>query len=92
MRMWVTNFGSTSNSMKKYPIILHSFFFTQKLHQNIQTSSKTHSTSYPVGTGGPFPEAKRSECEEDYSPQSSIEVNNGGAKPPLPHMSSWYSA
>jgi hypothetical protein len=27
-----------------------------------------------------------------YSPPSSFEVKNVGAIPPLPHMSSWYSA
>jgi hypothetical protein len=28
----------------------------------------------------------------DHSPPSSAEVKNGGAIPPLPHMSSWHSA
>jgi hypothetical protein len=30
--------------------------------------------------------------EADHSPPSSAEVKNGGARPPLPHMSSWHSA
>jgi hypothetical protein len=35
--------------------------------------------------------AKRQEREADHSPQSSVMVKNGGATPPLPHMSSWHS-
>jgi hypothetical protein len=35
---------------------------------------------------------KWSEHEADRSPQSSAEVKNGGAIPPLLHMSSWRSA
>jgi hypothetical protein len=30
--------------------------------------------------------------EADHSPWSSAEVKNGGAIPPLPHMSSWCGA
>jgi hypothetical protein len=30
--------------------------------------------------------------ESDHSPPSNVEVNSYGAKPPLPHMSSWHSA
>jgi hypothetical protein len=30
--------------------------------------------------------------ESDHSLSSSTEVKNGGAVPPLPHMSSWHSA
>jgi hypothetical protein len=30
--------------------------------------------------------------EADFSPTSSVEVKNGGAIPPLLHMSSWHSA
>jgi hypothetical protein len=35
---------------------------------------------------------KRSRREADHSPPSSVEVKNGGAIPPLPHMSSWRGA
>jgi hypothetical protein len=38
------------------------------------------------------PGIKRQGREADRSPPSSAEVNNGGAIPPLPHMSSWHSA
>jgi hypothetical protein len=31
-------------------------------------------------------------CEMDHSPPSSVEVKNGGAIPPLPHMTSWHGA
>jgi hypothetical protein len=48
--------------------------------------------SYPVGTGGSFPEFKAAGRETDHSPPSSAEVKNTGAVDPLPHISSWYSA
>jgi hypothetical protein len=35
---------------------------------------------------------KKLEHEVDHSPLSSAEIKNGGAIPPLPHMSSWQSA
>jgi hypothetical protein len=35
---------------------------------------------------------KRLECEADHSPLSSAEVKNGGAVPPILHMSSWHGA
>jgi hypothetical protein len=31
-------------------------------------------------------------CEADHSPPCSVEVKNGGAMPPLPHMPPWHSA
>jgi hypothetical protein len=34
----------------------------------------------------------RSGWEADHSSPSSVEVKNGGAIPPLPHMPSWHSA
>jgi hypothetical protein len=48
--------------------------------------------SYPMGTGALSPGIKRSGREADHSPPSSSKVKNGGAIPPLPHMSSWHSA
>jgi hypothetical protein len=40
---------------------------------------------------GPLsPGLKRQGREADHSPPSSDEVKNGGAIPPLPHMSSWH--
>jgi hypothetical protein len=38
------------------------------------------------------PGVKRPVCEADDSPPSSAEVKNGGAMPPVPHMSSLRSA
>jgi hypothetical protein len=40
--------------------------------------------------GALSPGVKRPGREADLSPQSSAEVENGGATPSLPHMSSWY--
>jgi hypothetical protein len=62
--------------------LLHSF----------QTGSGPHPPSYPMCTGSSFPRVKRAGCEAIHSPPSSVEVKNGGATPPLPHMSSWHSA
>jgi hypothetical protein len=40
-------------------------------------SSEDHPTSYPLGTGGPFPGSKAlPECDTDHSPPSSAEVKN----------------
>jgi hypothetical protein len=38
------------------------------------------------------PGIKRSRREADHSPKCSVEVKNIGAIPPLPYISSWYSA
>jgi hypothetical protein len=38
------------------------------------------------------PRLKRTGSEADHSPPSSTEVKNGGAIPPLPHMSPWHNA
>jgi hypothetical protein len=35
---------------------------------------------------------KEVERESNHSPPSSVDVKNGGAKPPLPHTSSWRGA
>jgi hypothetical protein len=40
----------------------------------VQTGSGAHPTSYPMGTGGPFPEVKRQGHEADHSPPTSAEV------------------
>jgi hypothetical protein len=50
---------------------------------NVQTGSGAHPTTYPMGNRGSFPGGKA-----DHSPPSSAEVKNGGAIPPLPHVSS----
>jgi hypothetical protein len=54
----------------------------------VQTGSEAHPASYPMGTGGPFPEGKaRPECDADHSPPSS--GRGVGAIPPLPHAPPW---
>jgi hypothetical protein len=40
--------------------------------------------------GALSPGVKRQGSVADHSPPSSAEVKNGGAIPPLPHMSSWH--
>jgi hypothetical protein len=41
----------------------------------VQTGSGAHLASYPMGTGGPFPEGKaRPRRDADHSPPSSAEV------------------
>jgi hypothetical protein len=51
------------------------------LLHSVQTGSGVHAIS---------PRLERLGREADHSPPSSAEVKNGGAIPPLPHMSSWY--
>jgi hypothetical protein len=42
-----------------------------------QTGSGAHPASYPVGTGGPFPQGKAQLVRDaDHSPPSSAEVKN----------------
>jgi hypothetical protein len=55
------------------------------------TRSEGHPVSYPMCTWS-FSGVKRYEREAHYSPPSIAEAKNGGAIPPLPHMSSWDSA
>jgi hypothetical protein len=64
-----------------------SWHYTDKL---LLVGSGTHPASYPLGTGGTFPGGKAPET--DHSPPSSAKVKNGGAVPPLSHMSSCLSA
>jgi hypothetical protein len=45
-------------------------------HPRVQTVSGAHSSSYPVGSRGSFPEVKQPEREADQSPPSSVEVKN----------------
>jgi hypothetical protein len=39
-----------------------------------------------------YPGVKRPVREADHSPPSGAQAKDGGAIPPLPHMSSWHSA
>jgi hypothetical protein len=54
----------------------------------IEAGSGVHSVSYPMCTGADFPKSKRQRREADYHSPSSAEVKNGGAIPPLLHLSS----
>jgi hypothetical protein len=45
----------------------------------------------PWVLGALSPGVKRQDREVDHSPLSNTEVKNGGAIPPLSHMSSWDS-
>jgi hypothetical protein len=58
------------------------------LHR-VQTACEAHPASYSMRTGDSFPEVKRLGRDADRSPPSNAELKNGGAIPPLPHMSSW---
>jgi hypothetical protein len=58
-------------------------------HHPVQTGSAVHAASYPVCTGALSPEVKRIWYEAGQSHSSSVEVKNGGAVTPFPHMSSW---
>jgi hypothetical protein len=44
------------------------------LHHRLRNGSGTHPASYPMGTRGFFPRAKRPGCDADHSPPSSAEV------------------
>jgi hypothetical protein len=54
------------------------------LLHSIQTGFGAHSASNLMGTGDSPAVSKRSGCEAYHSLQSSAEVKNGGAIPPLP--------
>jgi hypothetical protein len=53
---------------------------------SVQTDSATQPASYPMGTG-----ALCSGRAADHSLPPSTEVKIGGAIPPFPPLSSWYS-
>jgi hypothetical protein len=46
------------------------------LHHLVQNGSGAHPASYPIGTGGCFPEGRVQGREADPSPPSSTEVKN----------------
>jgi hypothetical protein len=55
------------------------------LHR-IETGYRAHPASYPMGTWGSFPGVMGPGREAEHSPQSSVEVKNGGAVHPLTHV------
>jgi hypothetical protein len=67
---------------REYIYVLHS----------VQTESGAHPASYSMGTWGNFLGMKRLGLEADHSLPFNAEVKNGGAIPPLSHMSLWNSA
>jgi hypothetical protein len=56
------------------------------LYYSVQTGSGAHPASYPMRLGGDFSRVKWPRSEVDRA-----EAKNGGAIPPLPHMSSWHN-
>jgi len=46
------------------------------LHHRVQTGSKFHPASYPVGNRASFPGVKRPGREADHSPPSSVELKD----------------
>jgi hypothetical protein len=59
---------------------------------SVETGSEAHQASYSIGTWIDFPEVKRQGREAEKSLPSIAEVKNGGAIPPLLHVSSWRDA
>jgi hypothetical protein len=59
---------------------------------SVQTGSRAHPASYPIGTGGSFPGGKAARGVKLTTPPSSAEVKNGGVVPPLPYTFSWRGA
>jgi hypothetical protein len=60
------------------------------LLRRVQTDFGVHPASYPVGTVGSFPGAKRPRRETVHSLPSSAEVKKSGTVRPQAHMSSWH--
>jgi len=45
------------------------------IRHRIQTGSGAHPASFPINTGGSYPEIRRPGREDDHSPPSSAEIN-----------------
>jgi hypothetical protein len=54
----------------------------------VQTDSRTHPASYPMGTGGSFPGVKRQRRDAGHSSPPTAEVKKGRTSPPLPPYAS----
>jgi hypothetical protein len=54
---------------------------------SVQIDYGVHSAPYSIGTRCSFLGVQRPRREADHSPPSTAEVKNGGAIPPLPHIS-----
>jgi hypothetical protein len=58
---------------------------------SVKNGSGAHPTSYKMGTGAVSPEEKRQGVKMTLT-STSVEVKNGFATSPLPHMSTWHIA
>jgi hypothetical protein len=58
------------------------------LLHSVQTGSGNHPDSFQMSTGALSPGVRQPGREAEHSPPYSVEDKNGGAIPPLPHMSS----
>jgi hypothetical protein len=56
------------------------------LLHSVEPGSGVYPSSYPMGNVGSFPRVKRLGLEADHLNQSSGEVKNSGAVPPLSHF------
>jgi hypothetical protein len=54
----------------------------------VQTGSRAHPASYPMGTEDFFTRIKLPGHEPEHSPPSSVVIKNGGAIPPISHVHS----
>jgi hypothetical protein len=77
MGYWLGGWGSTFCRGKK-------FFSTAQHPDRLQVQP----SFYPIGTGIFSSKVKRPGGKDDKSPQSSVEVKNGGATTPVPHTCS----
>jgi hypothetical protein len=62
------------------------------LLHSVKHGPGAHLVSYPMGSAGSFLGVKQPGREADLSLPSIAEVKYCEAIPPLPHISSWYSA
>jgi hypothetical protein len=62
--------------------------------QGLEIISASHGPHrrFPMGAGALSHREKRPRFETNYALQSSVEVNNGGAVPPLLYILSWRGA
>jgi hypothetical protein len=92
MKYFVVSWGSSVGIVMGYKLVRFLALQDFSLLHSVQSGSGARPTYYPVGTGALSPGVKWQGCEADHSPQSSAKVKNGGAIPPLLHMSSWHNA
>jgi hypothetical protein len=69
-------------------ICLVNIFLTLQLLLKTLISPLSFVPASLLSKRGPSPRVKRQGLEADHSPPSNVEIQKGGAVPPLPHMSS----